>query len=133
MSADLVAPFIQPVRGDDHGQAVGSRRAHPLAESLGHGDSQGRDFDHGGRFVDPARGARATPFAPHVTFLKDEVFDICGALALGESVFTRLGLSDEATYLATVFDLVERRLVDPLMPATTGERRVLARRSMRAS
>jgi hypothetical protein len=57
---------------------------------------------------------------PRVTFLKDEVFDICGALALGESLFNRLGLPREAAYLATVFDVVEGRLIEPLSPATTG-------------
>ncbi len=31
-------------------------------------------------------------FAARVDFLKDEVFEICGALALAESVLTRLGL-----------------------------------------
>jgi hypothetical protein len=79
--------------------------------------------------MDPARGARATHFAPQVNFLKDEVFDICGALALGESFFMRLGLTNEAAYLATVFDVVEGRLIEPLTPAMTGSSRAPVRRS----
>jgi len=41
------------------------------------------------------------------------VFEICGALALAESLLGRLGLGGEAAYLATVFDVVEGRLVVP--------------------
>jgi hypothetical protein len=49
--------------------------------------------------------------------LKDEVFDICGALALGESLLKRLGMRAEAAHLAAVFEVVEGRLVAPLQPA----------------
>jgi hypothetical protein len=52
-------------------------------------------------------------FAARVDFLKDEVFEICGALALAESLLARLGLAKEAAYLAGVFDVVEGRLVGP--------------------
>jgi hypothetical protein len=45
--------------------------------------------------------------------LKNEVFEICGAFALAESVLSRLGLPGEAAYLASVFDVVERRLLEP--------------------
>ena len=45
--------------------------------------------------------------------MKNEVFEICGALALAESLLARLGLPDEAAYLATVFDIVEGRLAAP--------------------
>jgi hypothetical protein len=45
--------------------------------------------------------------------LRNEVFEICGALALAESLLARLGLSGEAAYLATVFAVVEGRLVQP--------------------
>jgi hypothetical protein len=55
----------------------------------------------------------AARFAARVDFLKDEVFEICGALALAESVLVRLGRPGEAAYLATVFDVVEGRLVEP--------------------
>jgi hypothetical protein len=52
-------------------------------------------------------------FATRVDFLKNEVFEVCGALALAESLLARLGLSGEAAYLATVFAVVEGRLVQP--------------------
>ena len=52
--------------------------------------------------------------AARVDFLKDEVFAICGALALGESLLQRLGLHDEAAHLGAVFDVVEGRLGEPL-------------------
>jgi hypothetical protein len=55
----------------------------------------------------------AARFAAQVGFLKDEVFEICGALALAESLLVRLGRPGEAAYLATVFDVVEGRLVEP--------------------
>ncbi len=70
--------------------------------------------------MDPARSARATHFAPRIHFLKGEVFDICGALALAESLFNRLGLPNEAAYLATVFEAVEGHLAENLPPTTTG-------------
>jgi hypothetical protein len=50
--------------------------------------------------------------------LKNEVFEICGALALAESILSRLGLPGEAAYLATVFDVVEGRLVRPAATAS---------------
>jgi hypothetical protein len=120
VSADLVAHLDQPARGDDHGQADGAQRAHPLAESIWPGDSEGRGRNDGRRLVASSRRARATPFSPQVNFLKDEVFDICGALALGESLCNRLGLSNEAAYLSTVFGVVEGRLIEPSSAATTG-------------
>lgn len=52
-------------------------------------------------------------FAARVELLKDEAFDICGALALGELLLRRFGLHDHAAHLATVFDVVEGRLVAP--------------------
>jgi hypothetical protein len=45
--------------------------------------------------------------------LKEEVFEICGALALGESLLLRLGMVSEAARLSALFDAVEGRLVDP--------------------
>lgn len=55
---------------------------------------------------------RAAPvrLAAQTEFLKDEVFAVCGALALGESLLRRLGWPAEADHLASVFDLVEGRL-----------------------
>jgi hypothetical protein len=43
--------------------------------------------------------------------MKEELFAICGALALGESLLRRLGHEGEARHLAQVFDAVESRLV----------------------
>jgi hypothetical protein len=65
-------------------------------------------------------GGPPTParFAAQVGFLKNEVFEICGALALAESLLARLGLPGEAAYLATVFDVVEGRLVEPCPTAS---------------
>jgi hypothetical protein len=48
--------------------------------------------------------------------LKDEVFEICGALALGESLLRRLGRDAEAAHLGALFDVVEARLVVPAEP-----------------
>jgi hypothetical protein len=45
--------------------------------------------------------------------LKEEVFEICGALALGESLLKHLGRPSEAAHLAAVFEVVEGRLVEP--------------------
>ena len=52
--------------------------------------------------------------------MKDEVFEICSALALGESVLAHLGRRDDAAHLAAVFDVVEGRLAEPLPISTTG-------------
>jgi hypothetical protein len=54
--------------------------------------------------------AAPTGFAPRVTFLKDEVFDICAALALAESLLSRLGRSHDAAHIGAVFEVVEGRL-----------------------
>jgi hypothetical protein len=43
--------------------------------------------------------------------VKDEVFEICAALALGESLLERVGRRREAAGLAAVFAMVEGRLV----------------------
>jgi hypothetical protein len=51
--------------------------------------------------------------AARVDLLKEEVFAVCGALALGEALLRRLGYPIQATHLATVFDLVEGRLAQP--------------------
>ena len=44
--------------------------------------------------------------------MKDEVFVICGALALAESLLIRLGRCGEAAHLAAIFEEVEGRLCD---------------------
>jgi hypothetical protein len=61
----------------------------------------------------PGGPPEAARFAARVDFLKDEVFEICGALALAESLLVRLGRPGEAAFLATIFDVVEGRLVEP--------------------
>ena len=45
-----------------------------------------------------------------IDFGRDEVADICGALALGASLLRRLGLGAESTRLEALFDVVEDRL-----------------------
>jgi hypothetical protein len=60
----------------------------------------------------PGAGAPPTAacFASRVEFVKDEVFDICSALALGEAALIGLGLDEEAAQLGAIFDVVEGRL-----------------------
>ena len=45
-----------------------------------------------------------------IIFGRDEVADICGALALGASLLRRLGLGAESTRLEALFHVVEDRL-----------------------
>jgi hypothetical protein len=45
-----------------------------------------------------------------IDFLRVEVADICGALALGGSLLRRLGLSPEAARLETLYSAVASRL-----------------------
>jgi hypothetical protein len=71
----------------------------PGGSAPGHGD--------GDLAAAPAR------FAARIAFLKEEVFDICAALALGESLLIRLGMLPEAAHLAEVFSVVEGRLAAP--------------------
>jgi hypothetical protein len=47
---------------------------------------------------------------PWVRYHKEEVFEICGALALAEVLLARLGREAEASRMATVFELVEGAL-----------------------
>lgn len=51
---------------------------------------------------------------PSVDFLKEEVAEICGALALGASLLRRLGLGAEASRLEVLFGAVESRLTETL-------------------
>ena len=48
-----------------------------------------------------------------VDFLRDEVVEICGALALGGSLLRRLGLALEAARLEALFAVVQERLAEP--------------------
>ena len=49
---------------------------------------------------------------PTVGFLKEEVAEICGALALGASLLRRLGLGAEASRLEVLFGAVANRLTE---------------------
>ncbi len=48
--------------------------------------------------------------------MKDEVVEICGALALGGSLLRRLGLCTEAARLEVLFGAVEARLAETQLP-----------------
>jgi hypothetical protein len=54
---------------------------------------------------------------PPIDFLRDEVVEICGALALGGSLLRRLGLCAEAARLEALFGAVEGRLAEAQPPA----------------
>ena len=60
--------------------------------------------------VDPQPPPEAARFGARASFLKEEVYDVCSALALSESLLRQIGLISEANYLAAVFDVVEGRL-----------------------
>jgi hypothetical protein len=114
VSAALADHIVRPARGDDHGQAHCGAFVQPVAPSVQRGDRRGRLVDGGRRLANPSSSATPACFATRVDFLKDEVFEICGALALGESLLKRLGMEGEAAHLAAVFDVVEARLIVPL-------------------
>lgn len=120
MSADLVDHSVQPARGDDYGQAGAPRLERPGALSVPSGGPGGRRPGSGRGLARSPLPATPAHFAARVDFLKDEVFEICGALALGESVLAHLGRRDDAAHLAAVFDVVEGRLAEPLPISTTG-------------
>jgi hypothetical protein len=54
---------------------------------------------------------------PWISYRKEEVFEICGALALAEALLSRSGREVDASRMAAVFDLVEAGLVRPAVPA----------------
>jgi hypothetical protein len=56
--------------------------------------------------VETYPGALAAP----IDFMRDEVIEICGALALAGSLLRRLGLGAEAARLESLFGAVQRRL-----------------------
>jgi len=58
----------------------------------------------------PNRPPTPAVLRPSVRYAKDEVIEVCGALALAEVVLSRLGRPVEAARMAAVFDLVEGRL-----------------------
>ena len=49
---------------------------------------------------------------PSIDFLRDEVADICGALALGGSLLRRLGLHAEAGRFESLYRAVAARLAE---------------------
>ena len=52
------------------------------------------------------------PLPPSIDFLRDEVADICGALALGGSLLRRLGLAAEAVRFESLYGAVAARLAE---------------------
>lgn len=106
MNVALADHIVRPARGGDHGQASGADpAASPLDRPLA-GDGAGGN-QPGPAHPTPAR------FVASIDFLKDEVFEICGALALCEALLIRAGLVAEARRVAAVFDVVESRLMEP--------------------
>ena len=67
--------------------------------------------------VAPAAAAVA-PGGAAIGFPRDEVADICGALALGGTLLHRLGLRPEAERLELLFDSVQARLAGQAPPAS---------------
>jgi hypothetical protein len=120
VSVELADPIVGSARGDDHGQAGRPDVDRGVGSPDRCGDGGGRVcVDAHERLRSPGEPPpSATRFAARVDFLKNEVFEICSALALAESLLTRLGLPGEAAYLATVFDVVEGRLVEPVATAS---------------
>jgi hypothetical protein len=61
---------------------------------------------------DPGRGVEpvALRVAPRLSYSKADVFDICAALALAESVLRRLGRDGEAAVMASAFEAAEAGL-----------------------
>lgn len=69
-------------------------------------------------------GVAPSPFpgtlAPRIDFMRVEVVEICGALALGGSLLRRLGLGPEAARLEALFAAVEERLAEAPPAAAPG-------------
>jgi hypothetical protein len=57
-------------------------------------------------------GLPAPLTTPSIDFLRDEVADICGALALGGSLLRRLGLQAEALRFESLYGVVATRLAE---------------------
>lgn len=97
---------------DHHDGLAGDRRSR-LRDGPRGGRSGGGSDDGGpragGRSA-AAASAGTTASGPAVGFLRHEVVEICGALALGGTLLRRLGLDDEAERLEALFGVVEGRL-----------------------
>jgi hypothetical protein len=94
--------------------AVGPGIAGPPAARRGAGDVDRRGVGSDGGDGVGGGGGGATEAAhlhPAVRYAKEEVFEICGALAMAEVVLACLDRPVEAARMAVVFDLVEGRLV----------------------
>jgi hypothetical protein len=76
------------------------------AAIVGNGERPGR----GGAGVSVGVPSPLTP--PSIDFLREEVADICGALALGGSLLRRLGLGAEAVRFESLYGAVAARLDD---------------------
>ena len=89
-------------------------RRRPADAGGGHDDRRGPG---------PGSGPSPVHFATTIDFVKEDVFEICAALALGESLLRRLGHDRGATTLAGVFDVVEGRLAarQSVRPSSFGE------------
>ena len=99
----LIRSGLQPESRADHAHAASSQARRVGGDSgTGHGDRRASSHDLG---VSPVH------FPERISFLKEEVFEICAALAMGESLLAHLGLESEATNMARLFDVVEGRLV----------------------
>jgi hypothetical protein len=106
----LADHHTDPARGDGRGQVVAADGGH-VAGGRCHPDGRRDAGQPGLRGLSaPAHPAQ---FSTRIQFLKEEVFEICGALALAESLLLRLGLTAEAGRLSGLFDAVEGRLVEP--------------------
>ena len=58
----------------------------------------------------PSAGPAPLRFETMVSYCKDDIFEICGALALAEAVLRRCGRPVEAARMAEVFSVVEAGL-----------------------
>ena len=99
----------------ERGVAGGGERGGGSA--VGRGDAPGDRCDRGcGGAGSRDGGAGGAPgpgtAGPPIDFVRDEVAEICGALALGGSLLRRLGLGAEAARLEALFGAVEERLAE---------------------
>jgi len=64
--------------------------------------------------------AYPSALASSIDFMKDEVIEICGALALEGTLLRRLGLGAEAARLEVLFSAVQERLTEQVMAPSAG-------------
>ncbi|HVX20219.1 MAG TPA: hypothetical protein VHB02_02615 [Acidimicrobiales bacterium] len=108
------APLVAGRPGGVVAPVAGADLAGPGRGSAGGRGGDGGRRSVGGRLAATDRGGAGSPpparLRPSVCYTKDEVIEVCGALALAEVVLARLGCRVEADRMAAVFDLVEGRL-----------------------